>query len=66
MLEGDEDAFVRFFNPRKHDWFEHFEIEHGLIIPKTPIGTATIKILGFNDLNRVVERLELIIAGVYP
>ena len=66
ILEGDEDAFVRFFNPRQHDWFEHFETERGLIFPKTSIGAGTIKILGFNDLDRVMERLELVVAGVYP
>ena len=62
----DEEMVVRFFNPRKHDWHEHFEIKDGLILPRTPAGAATIKILDFNKLERVLERLELIDAGVYP
>ena len=62
----DEDTMVRFFNPRKHDWFEHFELNEGLILSKTAIGAATVKILDFNRLERVLERLELIDAGVYP
>ena len=62
----DEDIFVRFFNPRKHDWFEHFELKEGLILSKNTIGAATVKILNFNRLERILERLELIDAGVYP
>ena len=62
----DEDTFVCFFSPRKHDWAEHFKIEHGLILPKTSLGAGTIKILNFNASNRVMERLELIVAGIYP
>lgn len=56
---GDEAVFVRFFNPRRHDWHDHFEIENGLILSKTPIGAATVKILNFNRLERVIERIEL-------
>lgn len=62
----DDDIVVRFFNPRKHNWHDHFEISAGMILPKTSIGTATVKILDFNRLERILERLELIEAGVYP
>jgi len=62
----DDDIVVRFFNPRKHNWHDCFEIKEGLIWPKTSIGVATVKILDFNRLERVLERLELIDAGVYP
>lgn len=62
----DEETFIRFFNPRKHNWGEHFEIQDGQILPKTPIGAGTIKILNFNDIEFVLERLELIDAGLYP
>ncbi len=30
----DDDIVIRFFNPRKHDWHEHFEITEGLVMPK--------------------------------
>ena len=62
----DEDLFIRFFNPRKHDWQEHFEIKKGLILPKTDIGQGTIKILNFNTTEQVLERINLIEAGLYP
>lgn len=65
VLEDDE-AVVRFFNPRKHNWYEHFEVKDGFVLPKTPIGAATVKILDFNRMERVLERLELMKAGAYP
>lgn len=65
-IVGSDDTFVRFFNPRKNDWFEHFEIKKGQILPKSEIGEATIKILGFNKPERILERLELLDTGVYP
>lgn len=49
-------TFIRLFNPRGDVWIEHFEHESGVIYAKTQIGTATIKVLKFNDLDRVIER----------
>jgi hypothetical protein len=63
---GDDDVLVPFFHPRKHDWFEHFKPDGGEILPRTPIGEATIKILNFNDLERILERTELVGADAYP
>lgn len=65
VLEDDE-VIIRFFNPRKHDWQEHFEVKGSLILPKTLIGAATVKMLDFNKLERILERLELMDAGAYP
>lgn len=65
LLE-DEDTLIRFFNPRKQEWSEHFFIDHGQILSKTEIGAATVKILQFNRLERMLERLELAGAGFYP
>ncbi len=61
----DEETFIRFFHPRKDDWDKHFEIQNGLILPKSQIGEATAKILNFNDLDLVLERVELMEAGFY-
>lgn len=62
----DEDVFIRLFHPRKHNWFDHFEVLEGLIYPKTEIAGVTIKILDLNNINRILERLDLIKAGVFP
>ncbi|MFN0175876.1 MAG: HNH endonuclease [Saprospiraceae bacterium] len=62
----DTETIIPFFNPRKHDWFAHFEVNNGEILPKTLLGEATVKILDFNTLERILERLELGVTGVYP
>ncbi len=33
---------------------------------KTIIGEGTIRLLEFNAVERIIERIELIAAGVYP
>lgn len=58
--------FVRFFNPRTDRWADHFYLEDGLILPKTEVGEATIKILNFNEVETVIDRRLLIKAGRYP
>lgn len=65
ILENEE-KIIRLFHPRKDDWFKHFEVEEGFIQPKTDIAAATIKLLQLNDINRVLERLDLIKAGLFP
>jgi len=59
------DDFVRFFNPRKDEWKVHFHLKEGLILPKTTIGEATVKILDFNNQELVFDRKILIQAGRY-
>lgn len=58
--------FVRFFNPRKDVWSEHFHLDEGLISAKTAIGESTIKILKFNEFELVYDRKLLIEAKRYP
>ena len=65
ILEA-EGYIVRLFHPRKDNWFDHFEVEAGQILPKTDIGAATIKLLKLNDVSRILERLDLIEAGLFP
>ena len=52
----DEEKLIRLFHPRKHIWSAHFEVSEGVIYPKTDIGEATIKLLDFNEINRILER----------
>ncbi len=56
---------VAFFNPRKHNWREHFKLAGPYIQPLTAEGRVTAKILRFNDNDRVDEREELIEIGMY-
>jgi len=52
---GSYQNLIPLFNPRLQVWSENFKIENGLILPKTKIGEATIKLLKFN----LSERVEL-------
>jgi HNH endonuclease len=56
IIEGKKMEFVRFYNPRKDNWGENFELEGGKIIGITAIGKSTSKILGFNQIERVILR----------
>ncbi len=60
------ESFIRFFNPRKDRWSDHFEISGALILPKTFIGEATVKILKFNEVERILERKTWLDSGMFP
>ena len=60
------DEFIRFFNPRKDLWADHFRLDGVVIKPITEIGEVTALILGFNSSNRILERQTLITVGRYP
>jgi hypothetical protein len=61
----NEDIIVRFFNPRKDIWQDHFEITDGSIIGKTDVGNVTARIFKFNEIDRLIFRKELIRLGHY-
>jgi hypothetical protein len=63
--ETDE-SFVRFFNPRKDAWTDHFELMGGEIVATTAIGLATVAVFNFNQPERVILRNELSELGQYP
>lgn len=67
-LEPGTGRLVRLFNPRLDRWAEHFVLkEDGITIaPRTPIGEATVRLLGFNDGDRLIERRALRDVGRYP
>lgn len=57
---------IRFFNPRTDIWYEHFDIESsGIIIGKTMIGKATIKIFNFNHVDSIIERAKMIYFDIF-
>ncbi len=56
----------RLFNPRTDVWSEHFQLEGGRVIPLTPIGRATERLLKFNLPERIEVRQALTQAGRYP
>jgi hypothetical protein len=57
---------VRFFNPRRDSWREHFQLDGAIIRSSTDIGEVTARILDFNDEDRILERQILIENNRYP
>jgi len=57
---------VRFFNPRRDFWGEHFRLDEAVIQPLTDIGEVTARIFEFNSEDRILERQALIQVGRYP
>jgi len=65
-IDGDRDQLIRFFDPRRDNWDEHFRLEGDAIVAQTAIGRVTAKILGFNTSDRRLERQLLQQEGRYP
>jgi hypothetical protein len=60
------------FNPREHQWSEHFSANVVTIIPLgieisglTPVEPATVRVLALNDEMRQMVRYELWLEGLY-
>ena len=47
---------VRFFDPRRDTWDEHFKLDGPVIQPMTPVGEVTARVLRLNASERVIER----------
>jgi hypothetical protein len=65
-LDPEDGRLTPFFNPRADHWEAHFRLEGAEIVPLTPEGRVTVKILQFNHPDRVAERELAIQAGIYP
>jgi hypothetical protein len=65
FVDEHNEQTVRFFNPRRDKWRDHFEIIEGEILSLTNIGEVTIHALEFNLPERVLLRKELIKGGHY-
>ena len=56
---------VQLFNPRIDKWHEHFVWQGAKVIDLTAVGEATIRILGINEPERILERQLFIELGLY-
>ncbi|MBN1442689.1 MAG: HNH endonuclease [Planctomycetes bacterium] len=65
-MSSDSGRIVPLFNPRTDFWREHFLLEHATIMAFTDTGEATVGLLGFNRIDRVLERSVLVEVGRYP
>ena len=65
-IDPETQQLTPFFNPRLQQWSDHFRLEGGTIVPLTPEGRVTAKILHFNLPERILERQQLIAIREYP
>jgi hypothetical protein len=56
---------IRFFDPRRDSWDEHFELRGPVIQPLTAVGEVTARMLRLNAAERVIERQLLQALGQY-
>jgi len=56
---------VRFFDPRRDAWDEHFKLNGPVIEPLTSVGEVTARMLRLNTAERVIERSLLQSLGQY-
>ena len=62
-IDPETKRVVSLFNPRIDQWPDHFLLEAGRIIPLTPSGRATARLLNFADREREQARQNLWRAG---
>lgn len=62
-LDRETREVVRLFHPRLDDWISHFEMRGSLILGRTSIGKATVRLLQMNTVERVEMRAELQASG---
>jgi 5-methylcytosine-specific restriction endonuclease McrA len=62
--DPEDRALVPLFHPRRDRWRDHFELTQAEIVPLTPTGRATARLLGLNQPRRAQERALLVAAGL--
>lgn len=63
---ANDGTITRLYNPHTDIWHDHFRFEGARILPISPIGEATNRILAFNTGWRLTERQLLQALGRYP
>lgn len=66
FLDEDSNELIRLYNPRIDKWSDHFANNQGEIIGKTSIGIGTVRVLDFNQIERLILRKELYFLGLFP
>jgi hypothetical protein len=58
-ISPDSGSIIELFNPRNHQWEEHFEVVGPVIVGVTAIGRATVQLLDMNEEERIILRAHL-------
>lgn len=54
------------FHPRRHEWRTHFQWKDLMIVGRTPIGRATVRLLNMNAEDDLEIRQALKTLGRFP
>lgn len=65
-LDPETNTAAHLFNPRIHEWREHFEWQSTVLAAKTPTGRATMETLKLNRSMILAIRAEETIRGRHP
>lgn len=55
-IDPESGELVPVFNPRLHNWDEHFAFDGVMIVGLTPIGRGTVRMLQFNEPVQLQRR----------
>lgn len=61
-LDPETGLIVPLYHPRRDHWTDHFQVHAGQVVPLTPTGRVTVRLLQLNHPDRVEERTLLIAA----
>jgi hypothetical protein len=65
-LDPVSGGLVALFNPRTQRWSEHFQLNGVRIVPLTPVGRVTERLLRLNIHHRIERRETWAALGLYP
>ncbi len=64
-IDPSSSDVVGLFNPRRHIWEDHFDVQDAEIVGKTPSGRITVRLLQMNHPDQVEARRFLIKSGLW-
>jgi hypothetical protein len=65
-MDRETGQLVALYNPRTQPWNAHFRLDGPQIVPLTPEGRVTARLLRLNHPDPLEERRGLIALGRYP
>jgi hypothetical protein len=63
-LDSETGEIAPLYHPRRDRWVNHFQLVGAHIVPLTAVGRATVRLLQFNQPERVAERELLLASGM--
>jgi hypothetical protein len=59
-VDPDSGSIVALFNPRTDAWDDHFRLERAVVVGRTEVGRATLRLLQMNTEERTEMRTQLL------